>query len=222
MKDKESAMNKTNKERTMSPKGFLHKATTKAAASASAFIAQHRAWLESGELKDATVAILASVDNHSMMPTPALEEIKVIVLNHLIASEIRKGEESIAAQEASPETSKNWIATIYNSKGEVVTRINAKGNEEELRQSFDLAQEADRWTDRRLFDSEPDCYGVIQHTSLLNKDGEAMAFTIMRNDAIGRILQAPKGAVMKGQAKSSGRLGFGVKCKEDRSVFSRG
>src|SRR5271157_3561151 len=38
------------KERKMSPKGFLHKCSTKAANSAIAFLAAHRAFLQTGDL----------------------------------------------------------------------------------------------------------------------------------------------------------------------------
>jgi hypothetical protein len=215
-------MSESKKERVMSPKGFLHKATTKAAGSAMAFLAQHRAWLETGELAKVTSPILAKVDSKDLMPTPALEEIKVVVLNHMIASEIRKGEEQMAAREAGPQsTPKNWIATIYTAKGEVATRVNAKGEVEDLEESFDLSQEADRWTDRKLVEGAPDWFGVITHATMTVK-GEPMATTVTRNDAMARVLAPAKGPVMKPQAKGTGKLSFGVKVHNDRSRFSNG
>jgi hypothetical protein len=235
-------MSESKKERVMSPKGFLHKSTTKAAASAAAFLAQHRAWLETGELAKVTSPILAKVDSKDLMPTPALEEIKVVVLNHMIASEIRKGEEQMAAREAGPQsTPKNWIATIYTAKGEVATRtkvweenvevVNAQGERtikkvqksevEDLEESFDLSQEADRWTDRKLVEGATDCFGVITHATMTIK-GEPFSTTVTRNDAMARVLRVGKGPVMKPQAKGTGKLSFGVKVHNDRSRFSGG
>jgi hypothetical protein len=215
-------MSESKKERVMSPKGFLHKSTTKAAASAAAFLAQHRAWLETGELAKVTSPILAKVDSKDLMPTPALEEIKVVVLNHMIASEIRKGEEQMAARENGPEsTPKNWIATIYTAKGEVATRVNAKGEVEDLEESFDLSQEADRWTDRKLVEGATDWFGVITHATMTIK-GEPFSTTVTRNDAMARVLRVGKGPVMKPQAKGTGKLSFGVKVHNDRSRFSGG
>lgn len=211
------------KERNMTAKGFLHKAGTKAAASAAAFLSQHRAWLETGTLASLTSPILRKLDDRELMPTPALEAIKSVVLGHMIASEIRKGEEAMAkAQEGSTKAPKNWIATIYNAKGEVCTRTNAKGEVEDLEESFDLSQEADRWTDRRLFEGAPDWYGIVAHVSLKNKEGDPLSTVIMRNDAIARIMKAPKGAVMRKTGGSTSKLSFGVKAKNDVSKFSHG
>lgn len=214
-------------ERKMSAKGFLHKTTTKAAASAAAFIAQHREWLETGELASLTSPILRKLDDKEILPTPALNAIKDVVVGHMIASEIRKGEEAMARREEQGNAKpKNWTATIYNAKGEVVSvsRINDEGKEEikDLTQSFDQSQEADRWTDRRLVEGAPDWYGVVQHSTLTNKDGEPLTCIILRGDALARVLRAPKGPAMRKTGGSTSRMSFGVKAQQDRAHFSRG
>lgn len=215
-------MSNDKKIRVMSAKGFLHKSTTKAALSAAAFLQTHREWLTTGDLAIMTSPILAKVDSKELMPTPALEEIKVVVLNHMIASEIRKGEEQMEAREAGPTSNpKNWIATIFDSQGKIQTRINAKGEKEELKTSYEMMQEADRWCDRRLVEGASDWFGTVVHATMVSpKTGDPISFTITRGDAMARQFAATKGPVMKAQSRSTGKLSFGVKVKEDRSRFS--
>jgi hypothetical protein len=187
-------------ERKMTLKGFLHKSTTKAANSATAFLAAHREFLQTGELALFTTPILLRVDSKDLMPTPALEEIKAVVLAHHLAE----------------------VATIYNSKtGEVVQEKNDEGKLVDLKQSFDDSVRAEGWTDRRLFDN-PGCFGVVESTKLFRQDGTAFAATILRDDSIARILKRPKAPVMKAQKKSGGKLSFGVKVKPSHASFSRG
>ena len=205
----------TEKKRNMTERGFLHKASGKV--SAIAFIAQHRLWLESGDLASFTLPILRKLDSKDLLPTPALEEISAVVLGHMLAKETAR-----TVSESKPKVSKPWQATVYNAKGDIVTRINSEGNEELLQKGFDSCSDADRWCDRRLFEGASDTFGVVNHTSITTKNGELLATTIMRGDAIARILKAPKSPVMKAQSKSKGGLGFGVKAHEDRSTFSRG
>jgi hypothetical protein len=211
-------------ERKMSPKGFLHKASGKAANSASAFIATHREWLETGELALFTTPILLKVDSREMMPTPALEEIKAVVLAHHLAEEIRLAQEKMEkADEPTEGKSKSYVARIYDSKtGEVVQEKNDKGKLVDLKESFDDGTRAEGWTDRRLFAGAPHWFGVVESTKLFRQDGTAFAATILRDDSIARILRKPKAPVMKAQKKSGGRLSFGVKAKESRASFSRG
>jgi hypothetical protein len=206
-------------ERKMSPKGFLHKANGKV--SAEAFLAQHRAWLTTGELAQFTSPILAKLDAKEAMPTATLEQIKSVVLSHHLAVEVRKAE--TAMEKASePQTSKNYLATIWDKDGNVCTRINEKGEEVELRQSFDLGSDAERWTDRRLYEGASDWFGVIEMTKMHNAHGEPISTVIKREDAMGRIDKKSKSAVMKAKPKSTNSLGFGVKAKQDHAQFSRG
>ncbi len=212
-------------ERKMSPKGFLHKSNGKAALSAAAFIATHRAWLESGELALFTTPILLQVDSKELMPTPALERIKEVVLAHHLADEIRiaQGKMEAADQPTERKTSKSYVARIYDSKtGEVVQVQNEKGKVVDLEESFDNSFRAEGWTDRRLFDGAVTWFGVVEATKLFRQDGTPFTATILRVDAIGRILKVGKGPVMKAKPKSTGKLGFGVKCKPSHASFSRG
>jgi hypothetical protein len=210
-------------QRNMTPKGFLHKATGKAALAAGSFIEAHRAWLETGELALFTTPILLKVDSRELMPTPALEEIKSVVLAHHLAEQIRIEQEKMEKAGEPTKSSKSYVATIYDSKtGEVVQEKNDKGKLVDLKESFDDGTRAEGWTDRRLFDGAPHWFGVVESTKLFRQDGTAFAATILRDDSIARILRKPKAPVMKAQKKSGGRLSFGVKCKESKASFSRG
>ena len=214
-------MSNEKKERVMTPKGFLHKSTTKAAASAAAFLAQHRAWLLTGELAKVTQPILAKVDSGEIMPTPALPLIQKVVMDHMHEESKRKGEESMRKAEEGPEP-KNWTATILDSKGNVCTRINSEGKTEDLVKGFEKSQDADRWVDRRLVEGAVDWYGVVQHATMKNKDGELLSTIIMRNDAMARVLATGKGPVMKQTSKGGGALSFRPKAKGDHFHFSKG
>jgi hypothetical protein len=211
-------MSESKKPRVMTPRGFLHKASGKV--SADAFLTQHRAWLESGELAEVALPILRKLDFQEILPTPALDEIRGAVLDHMLTKETKKAENAIL-NPAPAAKRKPWMATIYDAKGEIQTRINAKGEQEDLQETFDKSSDADRWTDRRLFEGASDWFGVVSHTTITIK-GEPLSTIIMREDAIARILQKPKGPAMKSQAKSSGKLSFGVKVSNDRAVFSKG
>ena len=214
-------MNTEKKVRGMSPKGFLFKSTTKAAASADAFLKAHKEWLLTGNLAEVTSPILKALDSKEIMPTPALDAIKLAVTNHMIMVEINKGEAAMAAREEVAEP-KNWIATIYTAKGEIATKKDIHGKVVDLQEQFDIPQDADRWTDRRLFDGECTWYGIVSHTKIVNKDGDPLSTIVMRTDAIGRILAKKKGPVVKGESKGNGKLGFGVSCKQSVAKFSHG
>jgi hypothetical protein len=210
------------KARKMTPQGFLHKTTTKAANAAAGFLETHRTWLTTGELAEMTSPILRKLDDKEILPTPALEAIKNVVYGYMIASEIRKGEERIAKIEAGGDrVPKNWLATIYNKDGNICVRVK-DGKEIPLQQEFDQPQEADRWCDRRLVEGETDWYGVVAHTTKTTKDGDPLATTVLRNDAMARTHASRGGPVMKNQAKSAGKLSWGVKSRPSKASFSHG
>jgi hypothetical protein len=201
------------KKRNMSGKGFLHKASGRI--SAVAFLATHREWLLTGDLAPLTGPILAKLDNNELLATPALESIKAVVLGHMVAKETAKAEAAILAPKTA--TNKPWLATIYNEKGDIQTRITDDGEVEDLIKGFETSSAADGWSDRRLFECSSDCYAIVNHTAIAS-----VSSRIERNESIARIMRVPSGPVMKGQSKGSGRLSFGVKAKNDRSVFSKG
>lgn len=203
---------------------FLHRANGKAAINAIAFLEQYREFLQTGELALFASPILLQVDSKALMPTPALERIKEVVLAHHLAEEVRISQEKMEkADEPSARKTKAYVARIYDSKtGEVVQVQNDKGKWVDLEESFDNGTRAEGWADRRLFDGSPTWFGTVEATKLFKQDGSTFTATVLRVDAIGRILKVPKGPVMKAQKQSTGRLGFGVKCKPSHASFSRG
>lgn len=212
------------KKRTMSAKGFLHKSNGKAALNAIAFLAAHREWLQTGELALFTTPILLKVDSRELMPTPALEQIKEVVLAHHLAEEIRIAQEKMAkAGEPTEGKSKNYVATVWNSKGEIVQAPDSNGKIKDLKDSFDTSTQAERWADNRLFEGAPDWFCVVETTHVFKQDGSPFTATILRDDSIARILKRPKAPVMKAQKSGKGgKLSWGVKVHESKASFSHG
>jgi len=197
-------------------KSWLRKASGKV--SAEAFIAASREFLQTGELAPLTTPILAQVDSKALLPTPALENLQSVILSHYLAVELRKAEDKIAASaERADNAIKNWMVTIFDSKGVIQTRVNDKGETVELQESFELASTADNWADRRLFlDCTSDCHAIVAHTAL------PIETRVERGDAIARILKPTKGPVSKKMGSRDGKLSFGVKAIQSRASFSRG
>ena len=202
------------KERKMTPKGFLHKTTTKAANSAIAFLAQYREYLTTGEIASKTSPILARVDAGELLPTPALKEIQYAVMSHIIEADTAKAE-AVVEPGTGGGTRKPWRTTIYDAAGVVQTRITTKGEEEDLIKGFDLSADADRWADRRLFEGTHGWYAIVEHTIIPN-----ISSRIERGDSMARILRKPKGPTVAVKGKSTKTLGFGVKAKQTRVTFS--
>jgi len=219
-------MRTTSKTRNMTVKGWLHKTNTKAAASAEGFIAAHREWLETGSLAEVTSPILRMMDEGQIFPTPALELLKTEVWTHHLRVEASKAEAKLLADQSGgtdTRTAKPWIARIFDAKGNLVIAQNSKGELVELEETFHSASDADRWTDRRLFEGAPDCFGVIQHTQIRrSSDGEPITSVIMRQDAIARILKTPKSPLSKKTGSRDNKLSFGVKVAQSRCHFSHG
>jgi hypothetical protein len=203
----------TKKTRAMSPKGFLHKTQTKAAHSAAAFLSAHREWLTSGETAAVTSPILHKLDLGELLPTPALQEIAVAVMGHIIATDRAKLEAAFEKANT-PSAPKTWTATIYDADNVIQTRVTEDGEVEDLVKSFDHAADADRWVDRRLFDGASDWYGMVE--------GLGTMVGVSRADAMARILKKPKGPAIHQKAVTTKTLGFGVHAKQDRASFSRG
>lgn len=204
--------------RVMTPKGFLHKTTTKAAGSALAFLASYREYLLTSEVSVVTSPIIARLDAGEILPTPALEEVKAAVFTHMLASDALKAEAAIEKQQQ-PKKTKPHVAMIYDETGVIATRLNEEGEVEELIKAFDMPQDAMRWIDRRLVEAAPRSYATLDHTKTVGA-GSAMQETITRNESFERIYKVARGPVMKPQSKSTPRLGFGVKAHPSKSTFS--
>lgn len=206
------------KERKMSVKGFLTKANSKSAtASVAGFLAAYREYLLTGEVSYATAPIIASFDDGKLLPTPCLEQIKIVVLDHILAVDKAKAEESLK-RESHPSSDKPFTVTIKDSiTGKVCYRIKDDGTTEQLIKHFDLPQDAERWADRRLFDGEPTWYAEV----VKKNDTRPYWDIIQREDSIARTLKRPKTALSKTVSYGSS-LGFGMKIREKAVKFSHG
>ena len=217
----------------MSAKGFLNKAT-RPHLSAAGFLAKHREYMTTGELAPVLSPIIVKLDQAkaealaAQMDTESLAkeglgEIARAVMQHIIVSDCAKA--TVQANKPVKEVKKvvrevrrkNWTAAVYNAAGEVQTRINAKGEVENLVKGFDLSGDADRWLDRRLaLDVASDCYGQLKHSH------SRIEVKISREDAMARLYKQGAGMVMKHQSKTTSSLSFGVRVKNDKANFSHG
>jgi len=202
-------------DKPLTVKRFLKLASGKV--SAQGFLAQHKAFLLSGELAPMTTPILSKVDLGELMPTPALEAISQAVLSHYLACQVRIAEDKIAASQEREESSvKNWTTIVYDGAGNVQTHVNAKGETVELDQTFDLAQRGAEWGMRRLVGGAGDWYAVLSHN--LSSCSE----TITRGDALAYLFRKPKAGVSKKVGSRDGKLSWGAKMVQSRASFSRG
>lgn len=211
-------MSESKKQRQMSAKGWLKKATSKAGVSAEAFLLQHKEWLITGELAKVSIPILKRMEAKEILPTPAMKELQNAVLGHIIAMDTHKAEVAIeaATNPVKAAIKASWVASIYNSDDQLVSRINSKGDKEDLTMGFERDADGQRWADRRLFEAASDCYAEVVHVQT------QLVVVIMRDDAIARILYKPKQGAMRVKGITTKTLGFGVKCHNDRSTFSKG
>jgi len=200
----------------MSMKSFLSKTKTKAANSAGAFLKAHRDFLESGELAALTSPILAKVDSHETLPTPALKEITSVVFAHMMAASLDQAEKALV-KAAEPKVEKPYEATIRDSKG---VAVDDDGNL--LVKGFERHQDAEGWIHRRLIESSPDCKGEIAATKTLDSKGHALMTYVTREESFARLYAEKKMASHKKTGVSMSKLGFGVKAKNDRFHFSHG
>lgn len=213
------------KVRQMSPKGFLAKSVQKIAGSASTFISNYREYLLNSEVAYLTAPIVKQIDDGTLMPTPALQEIKDAVLAHILQIDKLKSEDALIKLNEPKEEkpvrsvragSKKFSARIVDGNGETCTKTNEDGEVKSLWESFDMPQRAERWIDLRLVDNDasPDWTGIIYQ-------GDNEYEEISRVRAMGRVFAKGREAVMH-VTKSAGKLSFGMKAKQSHCSFSKG
>lgn len=201
-------------ERKMTAKGFLHKASTKAANSALAFIAAHREFLTTGELGSVTGPILIKLDSKEILPTPALGEIKQAVLGYMVAEQITAGQAKLerASEPAKP---KNYTATVYTETGEIATRVNEAGETVDMVQGFEDYMRAQDWCDRRLALDAGNGWTAKVLDNRSQRECE-----VDRDDAFARFFKRPKAPTMRQSGTGDGK--WRMRAKGDHFHFSRG
>jgi hypothetical protein len=211
--------------------------------------------------------VYSKIDAKEIFPTNALAMLRPIVHDTFVkaggfkAEQKRiKAEERAAKAEAEEAEAHNnstsktkkekWIASIFDSKGQVVkvwktkkkvTKFtNAEGEKDEsisyeriqveLTEKFDLPQRADEWVARRLVTGagedtvlDNDCFGEVWKTSHLDREGMVMVTTIDMRQARA-MLNPPvkKGAahVKKPSTKGGGASLSFANCKSFVARFS--
>jgi len=204
----------TKQSKLLTPKSFLRKAS--AAKSAIGFFAQYREYITTGELAPLLSPILAKVESKQVLPTPALNELGQAILSHILAIEVARSEQKNDGHSRGTSKPKNWTVSILNSKDEIQTRFNLKGEEEELVKGFDKVSEGDRWADIRLVECASDCYARVNHSSM------KVDTIITREDAMARIFRKPKSAICAHRSQTTSSLSFRPHAKESKASFSRG
>lgn len=209
---------KTVKE--MSATSFLNKAV-KNSHCAAAFLVKHRDYIVQGSLRQILYPILRQVDMGEMMPTPALMKMQETLLTHIYVVEeenyYQQQEKKLAKVQARQEKQdKLWSAVVYDENGNIATYVKNNGETDTCEKTFEKASEANRWTDRHLFNGGVNYLGEITNVSLNVRE------VITRSQAIERILKAKRNPVMHSNSKTTGKLSFGMKVKQDTCSFSRG
>ena len=195
-------------ERKMSLKGFLNKANSKAANSANAFLTAHKEFLMTGQLGELTGPILIRLDNRELLPTPALSEIKQLVLGYMIAQQVVSGQpkdpNTKASTSTSTSTSKPYTGEVYDEFNTII-----------YSQAFEAHIRAQDWCDRRLvLDAGNGWSGKIidnctQHESIVDRDS-----------AFSRMLKVNKPPVSKKTGSGDGK--WRMRAVGDHAYFSRG
>ncbi len=166
-------------------------------------------------------------ENESTEDTATNKHHEVIVMDDLLKELAKLREENLRLKSETTmdatgkQSSKMWIATIYDPKGKVMLKRNTKGKWEPLEKHFDKASQADRWSDLRLVtDGYGDSYATIGHQQMRTMT------TVNRNDAMGRCYGKQPGKPGQMQPTKPNPehqpLGFKPKVKQTRVEFSRG
>lgn len=195
-------MSNDKKPRTMTLKGFVHKASS--AKSAIGFLAAHADFIRQ---HDTLVPFLDSYEKGKELATATLIQIRDLAFAKMVDEEI--------------EAARNRATNVREAKVKTYTVTIITKDGEGKSEGFAMTQEAEGWADRRLFEDASALYAEVVSTHI-GKSGTPIKWQIMRQDAIARTLKSKGGPVMKSQSKTTSSLGFGVKVHNDRCSFSRG
>lgn len=215
--------NSTEKtKRTMTARGFIKKALG-IKLTADGFLNAHKEWLLTGQIAQFTKPFLDKLDSKEMEAEPCLEKITYVVYGFLQAQERAKTERFLMngplGSKAEP---KPYFVQIFDGEGNIATKKNDKNEDVDLICSFTDLARANNWCDLRLFnDCAPECYGIVQHLRIQNRDGDVMATRVSRDEALARILKEKRGPVTHAKPQSSS-LKWQAKVAQSRSHFSHG
>lgn len=209
------------KTRKMSPRWFLSLATKSGIKSAEAFLVSHREWLENGEMASAVAPILVKIDSKEVFPTPGLDAIMRIALDHVMADDLSNAE-GTSNRSSEPKTEKPYVAVIMTASGQVATVLDEKKEPKELRASFEHPQDAERWCQRRLNEGSSSWHGEITWTKIQTRSGSPMVTLVERNDAIKALAPAKRSPFMHQNKSGGGSLKNKMTAHPTQVRFSRG
>ena len=199
----------------LTAKGFLAKANAKV--SATAFLAEHKAWLLTGTRRLLTEPILIKLEKGEIFPTPALQEIKQAVMSHEIATNILQGESKMSeAKETSP-----FTATIYEGNKVVTTKSTVKTKDGDkvvdkpMVMNFDSHYKAEEWAARRLTE------GGSSWRAEIRENGSGKVSNLNRDKAFSRLVPIKHTPTMRvvGSKHASKTLSGKPKVKGDKYYY---
>lgn len=183
--------------RNMTLKGFFHRATI--SKSPQSFIANNLNYIENDS---ALRIILSQYNNQEISCEDAFSKMKEIAFEKVKAEGLR----SLNVKNERAVHSKRYIATIMH------------GNVEGESKSFDMMQDAERWSDRNLAYDASTTHASIESNFI---GAQNISWTIDRADAIARTFKRSIGPACRTISFGS-KLSFGVKAKGDLFYFSKG
>lgn len=212
-----------SKVREISVKGLLHRSNI--AASAVGFFAAYTENLAAGkigeEIDEVVSPFIRKMNEGKLRAGAALVDLRSTLLTLHLESEHKKAVKALHKSiEDANKPPKAYVATVRNEDGQIMTKVNDKGEVVELYQEFEKQTDAERWCIRRLFhDSEVSWHGEVLFTKCL--PGIDDTLVISREDAIAEILK-PGGRPVMHRTKTSATLSNKMKAKGDHCHFSHG
>lgn len=207
-------------------KSFLNKAN-KTVLSPAKFLASHRDSLVEGDFSKYSAPFIIELENGHSTPSDALSELCKALFVVMQRAEIEKAELSLSKSNFQSKTghglTSDFIATVYDLEGKVVSVENAKGELVDLIKGFDNPSDAGNWIKRRLFDCSPSCHGEVVHSKMLI-NGTPLTTKISSVEAVTSILRptihkvvTTRGPSLSAPLKSRMRIRMGK-----TAHFSRG
>lgn len=117
----------------------------------------------------------------------------------------------------------NYLAIVMDRWGRLMSRTTPSGKEVEFRELFDLSQDAERYSVRRLVqDCGPGCYALISSTRMMGKDGAPLVLKLTWEDAQFKAFPKPKAPALRTTKSKKGTSFYQMHVGQTRVTFSGG
>lgn len=177
------------------------------------------------------IVALEQYQQGEMTTHQAVDFVKKVVHTHLVQSQINKAEEDILRRQEQKPTATSKSGSVGQGKYAIqffVKMIDERTGNAQIELWTDatghhtfraeLYQDAMRLVDNRLYKLATGLHATVSQG--LN-NGRTLTSRIERDEAISRVLKAPRSAVSKSKPQSAPLKNF-MSCHNDRSSFSRG